>query len=119
MNKSLLARVWIALLSAASFAYSQAPAAQRVDALGPNVRKYLRVATPKVVLEHVEVIDGTGAASIPDRNVVIDGGKITAILPGADVPLSDGTTALDLRGYSAMPGIVGMHDHMSFFVREN
>jgi imidazolonepropionase-like amidohydrolase len=35
------------------------------------------------------------------------------------VPPSDGTSVLDLRGYSVMPGIVGMHNHLSFFVREN
>jgi imidazolonepropionase-like amidohydrolase len=93
--------------------------AQRGDALGPQVRKYIRVGTPRVVLEHVLVIDGTGAAPMPDRNVSIEGGKITAISPGADVSASDGTTVLDLKGYSVMPGIVGMHDHMSFFVRGN
>ena len=89
------------------------------DVLGPTVRKYVRVGAPRVVLEHVEVIDGTGAAPMPDRNVSIEGGKITAISPGADVSASDGTTILDLKGYSVMPGIVGMHDHMSFFVRGN
>jgi imidazolonepropionase-like amidohydrolase len=93
--------------------------AQRIETLAPQVRKYASVQTPKVVLEHVEVIDGTGATASPDRNVTIEGGKITAISPGADVPPSDGTTVLDLRGHAVMPGIVGMHDHMSFFVRAN
>ena len=119
MNRSLPARAAAALLSAAWLSCSQVAVAQRVDALGPQVRKYLRVTTPKVVLEHVEVIDGTGTAASPDRNVTLEGGKITAISPGADVPPSDGTTVLDLRGYSVMPGIVGMHNHLSFFVRGN
>jgi hypothetical protein len=34
--------------------------AQVVDALAPQVLKYLKVSTPKVVLEHVQIIDGTG-----------------------------------------------------------
>src|SRR5262249_18683749 len=93
--------------------------AQRIETLAPQVRKYASVQTPKVILTHVEVIDGTGGAPSPDRNVTIEGGKITAISPGAGVPPSDGTTVLDLRGYSVMPGIVGMHNHMSYFVREN
>jgi|GEM_PF-4159900 len=109
----------IALLGAAAFAHSPAAVAQRVEALSPQVRKSLRVLTARVVLEHVEVIDGTGAAPGPDRNVTLEAGKITAISPGAEVPPSDGTTVLDLRGYSVMPGIVGMHNHLSFFVREN
>jgi imidazolonepropionase-like amidohydrolase len=93
--------------------------AQRVDTLGPDVRKYLRVSTARVVLEHVRIIDGTGAAASLDRNITIDAGKIAAISAGADVPPSDGTTILDLRGYSVMPGIVGMHNHMIYQSRPN
>ena len=103
----------------AALAYSPPADGERVDVLGPEVRKYVRVGTPRVVLEHVQVIDGTGAAPSPDRNVTLEGGKITAISPGANVPPSDGTTVLDLRGYSVMPGIVGMHDHLFFFARGN
>jgi N-acyl-D-aspartate/D-glutamate deacylase len=83
--------------------------AQRIDVLGAGVRKYVSVSTAKVILEHVEVIDGTGAAPQPDRNVYIDDGKIEAISPGADEPPKKGTTILDLRGRSVIPGIVGMH----------
>jgi imidazolonepropionase-like amidohydrolase len=93
--------------------------AQGFDALGPQVRKYVGVGTPRVVLEHVLVIDGTGSAPIPDRNVSIEGGKITAITPGADLPPKDGTTIMNLRGYSVMPGIVGMHDHLFYLSRPN
>ena len=88
-------------------------------ALGPEVRKYLRVSTPKVILEHVQIIDGTGAAPSADQNISIDGGRITAISPGADQPRSDATTILDLRGYSVMPGIVGMHNHLFYLARPN
>src|SRR5437868_3997289 len=93
--------------------------AQRFDALSPEVRKYVRVGTPKVILEHVRVIDGTGAAPSADRNISIEGGKITGIEAGADVPPSEGTTILDLRGYSVMPGIVGMHNHLFYLAFPN
>ncbi|HEV8436444.1 MAG TPA: amidohydrolase, partial [Thermoanaerobaculia bacterium] len=76
----------------------------------------IRVSTPRVVLEHVNVIDGTGAPAQPDRNVVIENGRIAAITPGADTPASDGATILDLRGHSVIPGIVGMHDHL-YYIR--
>jgi len=102
------------LLAFAARAESPAP-----DALGPEVGKYLRVSTSRVILEHVEVIDGTGAAPMPDRNVSIEGGKITAISAGADQPPSEGTTVLDLRGHSVMPGIVGMHNHLFYLARPN
>src|ERR1051326_4204528 len=70
----------------------------------------------RVVLQHVNVIDGTGAPVERDRNVVIENGKIAAITPGADTPASDGATIIDLRGRSVMPGIVGMHDHL-YYIR--
>jgi imidazolonepropionase-like amidohydrolase len=89
------------------------------DALGAEVRKYVRVGTPRVVLEHVRVIDGTGAPPLEDRNVTIADGRIAAIAPGADVPPGSGTTVLDLKGHSVMPGIVGMHDHLVVLVRPN
>ncbi len=93
--------------------------AQRIDQLGPGVRKYVSVATPRIVLEHVEVIVGTGAAPLLDRNVTIEDGKIAAISAGADEPPRDGTTVLDLRGHTVMPGIVGMHEHLYFIVLPN
>src|SRR5207253_2375426 len=93
--------------------------AQPPEALGPQVRKYVKVGTARVVLAHVEVIDGTGAPPSADRNVTIEGGKITAISPGADQAPSDGTTILDLRGHSVMPGIVGMHEHLFCLARPN
>jgi imidazolonepropionase-like amidohydrolase len=82
------------------------------DSLGPAVQKYVRVGTSSVTLEHVEVIDGTGAAPLADRNITIQDGKIVAISNGATAPPSDGKTILDLSGYSVIPGIVGMHDHL-------
>ncbi len=110
MRRQLL----LVLLTASAAAH-----AQRVDALGPEVRRFLKVSTPRVILEHVRVIDGTGAAPIADRNLLLEGGRISAISAGADEPPREGTTILDLRGDTVLPGIVGMHDHLYFFARPN
>ena len=87
--------------------------------LGPEVRKYVSISTSRVVLEHVNVIDGSSGAPISDQNISIQDGKITAISPGADIPQSESTTILNLRGYSVMPGIVGMHDHLFYIAQPN
>src|SRR5258708_2229180 len=110
---------WPVLLCIALVSYSGLAYAQRADALEPQVRKYVRVGTPKVVLEHVQVIDGTGAPPRPDQNITIEGGTITALTAGADQAPSDGTTILDLRASSVMRGIVGMHDPLFFLGRPN
>lgn len=107
------------LLCLAALWHSQFVYAQSADILAPEVRKYVRVSTPKVVLEHVRIIDGTGAPPRPDENMTIENGKIAAIGRGADQPPSADVTVLDLRGYSVIPGIVGMHDHVSFYSRPN
>ena len=93
--------------------------AQESASLSPPVQKYVRVKGPKVVLEHVRVIDGTGRQPLEDQNVVIERGKITAVQTGANTPAIEGTTVLDLRGYTVMPGIVGMHNHLFYVGRPN
>ena len=93
--------------------------AQPASPLSPLTQKYVRVNSPRVVLAHVRVIDGTGNPAVEDQNVVIEAGKIAAIVPGADVPKTDGVVALDLRGYTVMPGIVGMHNHLYHIARPN
>jgi imidazolonepropionase-like amidohydrolase len=110
---------WFLLVLLTSLPFSALPEAPRADSLGPEVRRYVRVGTPRVILEHVRVIDGTGAAPVPDQNISIEGGKITAISAGADQAPSEDTTVLDLRGYSVMPGIVGMHNHLFYLARPN
>ena len=87
--------------------------------LSPAVKVFVKVQGTKIVLAHVRVIDGTGAAAVDDQNVTIESGKITGIERGADVTSSANVTALDLRGYSVMPGIVGMHDHLFYIARPN
>src|SRR5271170_3809337 len=93
--------------------------AQQSTSLFPPVQKYVRVNRSKIVLEHVRVIDGTGRPSVDDQNVVIEQGKITAVQAGSDTPATDGTTVLNLRGYTVMPGIVGMHNHLFYVARPN
>ncbi len=87
--------------------------------LSQTVKEFVRVQAPKVILTHVRIIDGTGAPAVEDQNVVIEGGKISAIQRGADVAAARDTTVLDLRGYTVMPGIVGMHNHLFYIVRPN
>jgi imidazolonepropionase-like amidohydrolase len=103
----------LALLVLPLISYAQSPE------LSKTVQQFVRVQAPKVVLTHVRVIDGTGASMVEDQNIVIEGGKIAALRKGADVAASEGSTVLDLRGYTVMPGIVGMHDHLFYIFRPN
>src|SRR5947207_4545044 len=68
------------------FFYSFSSLHAQQPSLSPTVQKYVRVNSPKVVLCHVHVIDGTSKPPVEDQNVTIEGGKISAIQAGGDVP---------------------------------
>ncbi len=90
-----------------------APRATAAQGLSPDVRKFVRVDTPIVVLTHVRVIDGTGAPARDDQTLVLTRGSIAAV-GSAGIATPAGAQVLDLRGYSVIPGLVGMHDHMFY-----
>ena len=54
-------------------------AAAQTPELSKSVQPFVRVNAPRVVLTHVRVVDGTGAAAAEDQNVIIEGGRIRAI----------------------------------------
>jgi len=82
--------------------------------LPPALRAFVKVDAAVVVLRHVRVIDGTGAAARENQALVLAGGKITAMGGDATTAVPDGATVLDLSGYSVIPGLVGMHEHMYY-----
>jgi imidazolonepropionase-like amidohydrolase len=45
---------------------------------------------------------------------MIDGGRITALGNSGSVDIPDNAERLDLTGYTAIPGLVGMHDHLFY-----
>lgn len=93
------------------FACSVALVAQT---LSPQVRGFVKVDAPVIVLTHVRVIDGTGAAAREDQTVVIARGKIESVSDGASANVRKDAQVLDLTGYTVIPGLVGMHDHLFY-----
>jgi imidazolonepropionase-like amidohydrolase len=82
--------------------------------LSPQVRGFVKVDAPVAALTHVRVIDGTGAAAREDQTVVISKGKIESVADSASASVPKDAQVLDLHGYSVIPGLVGMHDHMFY-----
>jgi imidazolonepropionase-like amidohydrolase len=76
--------------------------------------KFVTLSAPVVALTHLRVIDGTGAEGRDDQTIIIESGHITAIGPTSGTPVPASATAIDLRGHTAMPGLVGMHDHLFY-----
>ncbi|MBV9074732.1 MAG: amidohydrolase family protein [Acidobacteria bacterium] len=97
-------RFVVALLLASVSAIAQTPVT--------DAKSYVKYDQPTIVLDHVRVIDGTGAPGKPDQMLVIANGKIQSIAAAGQPPA--GAQVLDLSGDSVFPGIVGMHDHMYY-----
>ncbi|HEX3353945.1 MAG TPA: amidohydrolase family protein [Terriglobales bacterium] len=81
--------------------------------LSPEVRPFVKVDAPRVALAHVRVIDGTGAAARENQTVLLSEGKIESVV-SATTPIPKDAQVLDLAGYSVIPGLVGMHDHLFY-----
>jgi imidazolonepropionase-like amidohydrolase len=105
MRRALMLAVELLVGSEALLAQAQ---------LSDAVKGFVRVDAPLVALEHVRVIDGTGAPPAEDQTVVIHNGRIRALGNSASTPAPEGAKALDLSGYTVIPGLVGMHDHLFY-----
>ena len=88
--------------------------AQEKTTLSPLTKSFIMVDSPVVALQHVRVIDGTGAAPAADQTIVIENGVIRELGPASSVSVPSNARVLDLTGRSVIPGLVGMHDHMFY-----
>jgi len=113
--RSLTAAAVAALSSTAMAAPVLAPPAASLSA---DVQPYIHLPAGQLAIQHLRIIDGTGGAPIEDATLLIDGAKIGAILPpGSAVPA--GFKTLDGTGETALPGLVGMHNHLYYLQRPN
>src|SRR3989440_12594200 len=103
-NSMKIATALFLLCTLALASFAQGPQSDR--------QQFIRIDAPVIALTHVRVIDGTGAAPMEDQMIVINGDRIQSISPVATLPAS--ARIIDLTGYTILPGLVGMHDHMFF-----
>src|SRR2546423_8384426 len=97
---------FLLLITVSTASFAQAPQTDR--------QQFIRAEAALVILRHVRVIDGTGSAPRENQTITIAEGKIKSIQTGNDLILPANARVLDLTGYTVLPGLVGMHDHMFF-----
>lgn len=76
------------------------------DALPPSPAE----AGP-VAYEGATLIDGTGAAPVPDAVVVVENGRIAAAGPRRSVAVPASARRVDVKGLTIVPGLWDMHAH--------
>jgi len=86
--------------------------AQERLAFSTVTKSFVTTDSSVIALQHVRVIDGTGAAPLIEQTVLIENGVIREI--GKTVSVPAGVHAIDLSGRTVIPGLVGMHDHMFY-----
>jgi imidazolonepropionase-like amidohydrolase len=74
-----------------------------------------RTPLPQILaLTHVTVIDVTGAPSMPEMTVLIEGNRISAIGKSGAVRVPRGARVLNATGKYLIPGLWDMHVHLSW-----
>ncbi len=101
---------WLLLLGSSIIAAAAIAQTQKSS----DAAAFISVEAPVFVLNHVRVIDGTGAAPKEDQAIVVANGKIQSIGPAASAQIPQGAQLVDRSGYTVIPGIVGMHDHLYY-----
>ncbi|HUK31844.1 MAG TPA: amidohydrolase family protein [Candidatus Acidoferrum sp.] len=80
----------------------------------PQLRQFIRTDGPLIALAHVKIIDGTGAPARADQTIIVDHRRISWVGPASAAQIPQGAQVMDLTGYSVMPGMVGMHEHLFY-----
>lgn len=75
----------------------------------------MKTATGTTLFYNGQLLDGTGAAPIPNAAVVVTDGLITYAGPAADAPPTTDAREIDAQGGTIMPGLIEAHIHLTYF----
>ena len=65
----------------------------------------------KLALVGATLVDGTGAAPMPDTTILLEGDRIKAVGPAAQISIPADAKQIDVRGKTVLPGLWDMHAH--------
>jgi imidazolonepropionase-like amidohydrolase len=76
----------------------------------------MKPARGTTIIENGQLVDGTGAAAVPDAALVIRDGRIAYAGVAAGAPdVAPDAAHIDARGGTIMPGLVEAHFHPTYF----
>jgi imidazolonepropionase-like amidohydrolase len=62
---------------------------------------------------HANLIDGSGGPMRPGMSVLVEGERIKAVAPDADLSPPQGARVVDLSGKYLLPGLIDSHEHLA------
>lgn len=66
-----------------------------------------------VVYRDATIFDGTGAAPVGGRSLVVDGDRLTRVVATDELVVPDGAEVVELAGRFVIPGLVDSHQHLA------
>jgi len=69
--------------------------------------------TGPVLIRNVNVIDGTGALPLENRDVLVEDGRIKKIVRGGSMTAPESAEVIDGRGKTLFPGLIDLHVHFN------
>ena len=64
------------------------------------------------------LVDGTGAPARTGMAVVVEGGRIAAVVPAGHAPSGERVTRIDAPGQTLLPGLIDLHFHQFLLLVE-
>jgi imidazolonepropionase-like amidohydrolase len=91
------------------FLTAAAAAAQVPD----NLQQFVKQDARTFILNHVRIIDRTGAPPIENGQIEVRDRRITAVRDASSEAAPE-VTVINATGKTAIPGLVGMHEHIFY-----
>jgi imidazolonepropionase-like amidohydrolase len=66
----------------------------------------------RIVINNINLIDGTGAGVVAAQSVVISAGRISWVGPTGSFPRTEGATIIDGQRKTLLPGLINCHVHL-------
>ncbi len=82
----------------------------------PQVKAYIKVNVPVVVITDVKLIDGTGNPAKSHQTVVFSNGKISQTGDAKKIKVPAGAQIIIGIGKTLIPGLVMLHEHMYYTI---
>ena len=75
----------------------------------------MKTSTGNTLITNGQLIDGSGAAPVPNAAVIVTDGFITYAGSAAEAPPLPDSRIIDAKGGTIMPGLIEAHIHLTYF----
>src|SRR5216110_3008889 len=101
-------------LLAVAFLLPLGAEAQRAEGFHKRVKQFMVHDAPRIRIDNVRVIDGTGAPAREGLSILVADGRIARVDTVEALKAATADVVVDGKGRSVLPGLVMVHEHLVF-----